>query len=122
MASSDPANVYSLSLEGVARDPFTRPRGTGAFVVTLRGTVILSIEGRGRRILTRPESSDAEIGASLHAFVAHIAPKRAIGRRHDVVVETIDGEPAVSATHASALQAAGFRVDGRSLRYYAAVR
>src|SRR4029077_12005237 len=34
MAASDPANLYNLPLELVERDPLSRPRGSGALLVT----------------------------------------------------------------------------------------
>lgn len=51
ISASDPANVYGLPIEGGERDPLSRPRGTGALLVTWGGRVALSVEGRGRRVV-----------------------------------------------------------------------
>lgn len=50
LAASDPANVYNLPIEAVRGDQLSRPRGSGALIVTRAGRVALSVEGRGRRI------------------------------------------------------------------------
>jgi ATP-dependent Lhr-like helicase len=64
MAASDPANVYSLPLELVDRDPLSRPRGSGALLVMRGGRVAIAVEARGRRLtianwLTSEESTEA---------------------------------------------------------------
>ena len=69
MAASDPANVYNLPLELVDRDPLSRPRGSGAMLVTRGGRVAMAVEGRGRRYsvaewLSPEETADAK-GALL---------------------------------------------------------
>ena len=51
LAASDPANVYNLPMNLADRDPLSRPRGAGALLVTRGGKVVLSIEGRGRRVV-----------------------------------------------------------------------
>lgn len=121
MASSDPANVYALSLPGVEIDSIARPRGSGALLVTVAGIVVLSAEGRGRRITIRPGVEPAVINAAIAALVAHVSSARGAGRGNDVVVETIDGEPAGTSAWAQVLRDAGFRSEGRSFRYYAAI-
>ena len=122
MATSDPANVHALPLSGVERDPVTRPRGSGAFLVSVAGDVVLSAEGRGRRIFVRAGGEPAVIQAALVALVTRLSPAGALARRQDVVVETIDGEPAASSRWADVLRTAGFRNEGRSLRHYSAIR
>lgn len=121
LATSDPANVYSLSLEGVAADPFTRPRGSGGYLVTFGGNAVLSIEGRGRRIATRAESSQDVLRRAVRALVAHLTAERSPGRRQDLVVEMVDGESAAISFDAFFADA-GFRREGTALRYYAAIR
>jgi len=122
MATSDPANVYSLPLQGAAVDSITRPRGTGALLVTIGGAVALSAEGRGRRITISPDAGPDVRQAAIEALVRHLTSDRGAERRRDVVVETIDGEPAGSSGSAQLLLDAGFRSEGRALRYYAAIR
>ena len=121
MATSDPANVYALPLQGVESDPISRPRGSGALLVTVDGTVVLSAEGHGRRIAIRPGAAPSVIRAAVSALVGHITSGRGVGHRRDVVAETIDGESAASSGWAQAFFDAGFRRDGQSLRYYAAI-
>lgn len=47
---SDPANVYNLPMDLADRDPLSRPRGTGALIVTRGGQVAIAVEGRGKRL------------------------------------------------------------------------
>jgi ATP-dependent Lhr-like helicase len=122
MATSDPANVYALPLEGMTVDPFSRPRGTGALIVTLSGEVVLAVEGHGRRLTIKPDSDDAAQRAALAALVSHLTSSRGPGRRHDVIVETINGEPAAASPFARQLLASGFRNEGRVLRIYGSLR
>ena len=79
IAASDPANVYNLSLENVDRDPISRPRGSGAYLVTRGGRIALSVEGRGKRITKASWVSDADLGEAMKAVDEHIRP--AAGRR-----------------------------------------
>jgi hypothetical protein len=79
MAASDPANIYTLPLETVERDPLSRPRGSGALLVTRGGRVALSVEGRGKRIfeadwLTDEEAAQAR--AALSDYLRAQAPRR----------------------------------------------
>ena len=121
MTTSDPANVYSLALQGVDVEPIARPRGSGALLVTVDGVVVLSTEGRGRRITIRADAEPAAIRAAVATLVSHLTAGRAPGRQPDVVIETIDGEPAGTSEGARVLLDAGFRREGRSLRYYASI-
>jgi hypothetical protein len=71
LAASDPANVYNLPMDLADRDPLSRPRGAGVLLVTRGGKVVLSIEGRGRRLtiaegLSREEILQAKEIAALH--------------------------------------------------------
>ncbi|HEX6315039.1 MAG TPA: DEAD/DEAH box helicase [Gemmatimonadaceae bacterium] len=122
MATSDPANVYALRLEGMPVDRFTRPRGSGASVVTLHGEVVVAVEGQGRRLMIRPGTEEQVQRAALAALVSSLTSSRAGGRRSDVIVETINGEPAAASSFAPVLVAAGFRNEGRTLRLYASLR
>ena len=118
MASSDPANPYSLALEGVDRDPLSRPRGSGALLVTRAGRVALAVEGRGRRLGIAPDLSAGEITEAVATLAAHLTQgERGLRRSRGIRVETIDGRPALSSPHAAALQAAGFRRETSGLRY-----
>ena len=71
LAASDPANIYNLPMDLADRDPLSRPRGAGALLVTRGGKVVLSIEGRGRRVvarqgIVREEIQQAKEVAALH--------------------------------------------------------
>jgi ATP-dependent Lhr-like helicase len=122
IATSDPANVYSLTLQGVDVDPMTRPRGTGALLVTVDGVVVVSTEGRGRRITIRVDAEPETIRVAIATLVAHLTAVRgASGRKPDVVTETINGEPAGTSEGAGVLLDAWFRREGLALRYYASI-
>jgi hypothetical protein len=51
------------------------------------------------------------------ALVGHLVERTT----RDVIVETIDGQPASGSAHSDALRAAGFRRSTTGLRYYRAV-
>jgi ATP-dependent Lhr-like helicase len=72
MAASDPANVYNLRLELVDKDPLSRPRGSGALIVTRGGRVAIAVEGRGRRFSLADWLSAEEITAAKKALVEHL--------------------------------------------------
>ncbi|MGQ0715177.1 MAG: DEAD/DEAH box helicase [Gemmatimonadaceae bacterium] len=115
IATSDPANVYAVELEGVDRDPLARPRGRGALLVTREGRIAMAVEGRGRRITIASWMTEAEATAAASALLAHLraAPSHS-GRRRDVEIETIDSAGAVATKWTEAFMKAGFRreVDG----------
>jgi ATP-dependent Lhr-like helicase len=121
--TSDPANVFALPLTGdTEADPLSRPRGPGALLVTFNGAVVLSAEGRGKRLRIREDAGATEVGAALAALLERLALRDGLGRRREIIVETIDGEPASASPHARALADAGFRSQGRSMRFYPEVR
>jgi ATP-dependent Lhr-like helicase len=118
MAASDPANPYSLALEGIERDPLARPRGSGALLITRAGRVAVAVEGRGRRLTIAPDLTPAEITEGMAMLAAHLTQgDRSVRRSRGVRVDTIDGRPALSSPHIAALQAAGFRRETSGLRY-----
>jgi hypothetical protein len=122
MSTSDPANVYSLTLPGTTIDPLARPRGRGAHVVTIGGAVIMASESRGRRLSIREGVEPAALKRAVDALLEHLTTSRGLERRQDVVIETINGETAASSEWAAVLLESGLRNDGRSLRYYAPIR
>jgi hypothetical protein len=122
LATSDPANVYSLQLEGVERDRFTRPRGTGAYIITVGGVVVLTVEGRGRRLTSRPDVDERSLRSAIAAFVEHATRAEAMGRRQDLIIETIKGEPAGGSLVAPLLMELGLRREGGALRRYATIK
>jgi ATP-dependent Lhr-like helicase len=72
MAASDPANVYSLPLEMIEKDPLSRPRGSGAMLVTRGGRVAIAVEGRGRRYSVAAWLTPDEAAAAKNALLEHL--------------------------------------------------
>jgi ATP-dependent Lhr-like helicase len=72
MAASDPANVYNLPLELIDRDPLSRPRGSGAMLVTRGGRVAIAVEGRGRRYSVADWMSPDDVAAAKKALIEHL--------------------------------------------------
>ncbi|MFL5576379.1 MAG: DEAD/DEAH box helicase [Gemmatimonadaceae bacterium] len=124
LSTSDPANVHALPpAPGAERDPLARPRGAGALLVTRGGRIVIAAEGHGARIRVSDGATPAEVRDAARALAERLVARRASGgRRHDVTIETIDGERAAASPHAEALRAAGFRSTGSGLRFYAGVR
>ncbi|HWJ24251.1 MAG TPA: hypothetical protein VNS52_17975, partial [Gemmatimonadaceae bacterium] len=126
-STSDPANVYALPLlapgaAATAADPLARPRGAGALIATRGGRIVLTAESRGTRLRVAENATPDDVRAAVRAVAARLAKPGTRGRKHDVTVETIDGERASSSPHAAALREAGFRSTGGGMRYYAGVR
>lgn len=76
VASSDPANPYTLALEGMDRDPLSRPRGSGALLVMRAGRVALAVEARGKRIIAAEWLSDNEAAEARRALADHLRGER----------------------------------------------
>ncbi len=76
MAASDPANVYNLPLELIERDPLSRPRGSGALLVTRGGRVAVAAEARGRRFTVAPWLTPDETSAAKAALKEHLRGER----------------------------------------------
>jgi ATP-dependent Lhr-like helicase len=122
LAASDPANVHALPpAPGAAPDPLARPRGAGALLVTRAGRVLLAAERRGARLRVRADAQPADVRDAARALAEHLTRRGRGGRRHDVVVETIDGMPAAQSPHAGALREAGYRSTGTGMRFYVEV-
>jgi ATP-dependent Lhr-like helicase len=123
MATSDPANVYTLPLtEGAESDPMGRPRGAGAMLVTAEGRIIMTSESRGTRLRVAPGTSTDDVIEGARALGDRLVKRYGSTRRHDVIVETIDGERAAGLRWTDAFVEAGFRVMSSSLRYFAGIR
>ena len=122
MATSDPANVYSLPLtEGVAVDPLARPRGTGAMLVTRGGRIVLSVESRGARIRVAERAAEDDVREAAMELGRHLVTRRRTSKKRDMVVDTIDGERAAGSRWTEAFLEAGYRSMGTGLRYLAGV-
>ena len=72
IAASDPANVYSLQLELVDRDPLSRPRGSGAVLVMHGGRVAIAVEGRGRRYTVADWMTAEETAVAKQILIEHL--------------------------------------------------
>ena len=114
VAAADPANVFSLPIPGdPARDPFVRPRSSSALLVAIGGRVVLIAERRGSRVVVRPEADEAIVARAAEALIRHLSSRL----RRDLVLETIDGQPAAASPQATAFEKAGFRRGRTDLRY-----
>ncbi|HMH26165.1 MAG TPA: hypothetical protein VK542_06205, partial [Gemmatimonadaceae bacterium] len=76
MAASDPGNVYNLPLELVERDPLSRPRGSGALLVTRGGRVAIAIEARGKRFSVADWLTADEVAAAKKAVLEYLRGER----------------------------------------------
>ena len=72
MAASDPANVYNLPLELIEREPLSKPRGSGALLVTRGGRVAIAVEGRGRRYSVADWLSPEDAATAKKALLEHL--------------------------------------------------
>lgn len=82
--------------------------------MTVNGVVILIAEQRGARIAVRPDTAPATVTAAVQALISHLVRLAS----KDVVVETIDGQPASGSEYVDAFQAAGLRRGTAGLRFY----
>jgi ATP-dependent Lhr-like helicase len=76
IGASDPANVYSLQLENIERDPLSRPRGPGGLLVTRGGRVLASIEGRGKRVTLAAEVTQEDWMVIRQLLATHLRGER----------------------------------------------
>ncbi len=101
LSAADPANPYGAILSGcgVAREPAN-------FVALRAGSVILGLAGRA---LGTTETLDDEAFSAARGALIEL--------RRKLVVETIDGAPALASARVGAMAAMGFHSDGRALVY-----
>jgi ATP-dependent Lhr-like helicase len=119
ISATDPANVYTLPMsQDPSRDPFVRPRSRGALLVLVRGTVVMIADRRGSRIVVRPDTSDEIVALATKALLARLLEQS----DRDIVVETIDGQPASGSRFIDVFRDAGFRRGTVGLRYYRGAR
>ena len=103
IAAADPAQPYGAGLrwpDTEVRPPSRRP---GAQLVTVGGRPALSVHAGGKSLRVLGRADDA--GPALEALAAAVRA----GRLRRLVIDTIDGEPAVSSPLAERLIALGFR-------------
>jgi len=103
IAAADPAQLYGAGLRWPDGDSRPPSRRAGAQLVTVGGRPALSVHAGGRslRVLGRPD----DVQPALEALAAEVRG----GRLRRLVVDTIDGEPAVASPLAERLIALGFR-------------
>ena len=114
LAAVDPACAWGSALPWPAlRDPDARPaRRVGGSAVQVGGQLALWIEPRAHRIATAAGVADDVIELALVVGLGQLASRM---RRRELLVETIDGEPAARSAWAAALSRAGARADYRGL-------
>ena len=112
LAAADPAQLYGAGLRWP--DTGMRPpaRRAGAYLVTVAGRPVLSVEAGGRSLhvlgaATGPERPGA--APDLDEALAALAAAVRAGRAPRLAVERIDGAPAVTSPLADRLVALGFR-------------
>ncbi|WP_329402035.1 ATP-dependent helicase [Streptomyces melanogenes] len=116
LAAADPANAYGAALawpEPPAGAGHKPGRKAGSMVVLVDGELALYMERGGRSLLIWP--AEPEDPALLAAVEALAGAARA-GRLGTVTVERVNGEAALTAPLARALEGAGFVPTPRGLR------
>ncbi|MEU6347472.1 DEAD/DEAH box helicase, partial [Streptomyces sp. NPDC046977] len=114
LAAADPANAYGAALPwpeqpaGVSHRP---GRKAGALVVLADGELVLYVERGGKTLLAWAEDEE-RLQAAADALALAVRDG-ALGR---LTVERTNGEPALTSTLGSALEAAGFHATPRGLR------
>mgnify|MGYP001814568216 FL=1 len=113
LSAVDPANPYGALLPwpetgGGAR--FAPKRLAGAWVILVAGKPVLYLSAGGRHLTTFP-GSFSEQGGELGLALAALRCLPRGGRRRHLLVQTIDGEPAIRSFLREAMLAAGFEPD-----------
>jgi len=113
--AGDPANAYALlSTQSPEHDAFVRPRGRSTLLVELNGVPVMLVDrARPMRVRIRPSTEPSAIARAVQAVVAHFA-----SAERDLIVETIDGAPAIASPYVRDFLRAGFRSGTNGLRFY----
>jgi ATP-dependent Lhr-like helicase len=103
LATADPAQLYGAGLGWPGADSRPPSRRAGAQLVTVGGRPVLSVHAGGKalRVLGRPD----DVQPALEALAAEVRA----GRLRRLVIDAIDGEPAVTSPLAERLVSLGFR-------------
>jgi ATP-dependent Lhr-like helicase len=116
LAAADPANAYGAALPwpeppGGAASSHKPGRKAGALVALVDGELVAYVERGGKTLLS---------WAADHDRLAHAATAlaRAVheGALRDLMIERINGEPALTAALSPVLESAGFLPTPRGLR------
>ncbi len=117
LPAQDPANPYGALVPwpatGDAEAPAPR-RVAGAWVLLARGRPVLYAAGRGRSLITFPDTIRDEPGA-LNAAIDALRRLPKASTRGMLVIEKIDGVPVTRSPLSEAFRAAGFATDYRGL-------
>jgi hypothetical protein len=73
---------------------------------------------RGARVIVRPDTPDETVALAIRALLARLM----LQSDRDIVVETIDGQPASGSRLIDVFRDAGFRRGTVGLRYYRGTR
>jgi ATP-dependent Lhr-like helicase len=115
LAAADPANPYGAALPWPSTGAAARPgRKAGALVVLVDGELVWFLERGGRSLLTF--GNDLDAGTVAAAALADLV---AAGRMQSILIERVDGVPALELRDGSVvagLTAAGFSRTPRGLR------
>jgi ATP-dependent Lhr-like helicase len=117
LTAMDPANPYGALVPwpDVAEPDQGKPRRVaGAWVVLARGRPVVYVAGRGKRVLTFPETLRDEEGA-LEAALRSLQRLPRSALRGQFVVEQVDGGAPRDSAHLEAFRRAGFSNDYRGL-------
>ncbi len=114
LAAIDPALAWGGALPWPAlRDPGARPaRRVGGSAILVGGALAVWVEPRAHRLATAADLADDAIEHALVVGLGQLAHRT---RRRELLVETIDGEPAARSRWARALVSSGARADYRGL-------
>ena len=110
LGAGDPANPYGAILSWPEATGGARPARRGsASVVLIDGVPVLYVEPRSGKLVSFMAASDAELELAIGQGVRAVAG----AARRSVVIESIDGQPALLSRWATAFDYAGFRRDYR---------
>ncbi len=109
LASTDPAQPYGAALPWPASAAGRAGRTAGSYVVLVDGHLACHLERGGRRLVT----FDGAAGGD--AWISGLAALVSDGRLRRISLTSIDGEDALSSSHAERLEGAGFVVEPRGL-------
>lgn len=110
LSAGDPANPYGAILPWPQAAGGARlGRRPGAQLVMVDGAPVLHVEPRGGKVVTLTAASDADLELAITEGLKQVS---GVARRA-LVVESVDGEPAISSRWAKTFDYAGFRRDYR---------
>ncbi len=112
LAALDPANPYGALLPWPATAAECGPaprRVSGAWVILVAGKPVLYLGSSARQLSSFPSSMTAD-GGELHLALVALARLSGGGRRR-LLIQTIDGQPALQSPLREAMLAASFASD-----------